>query len=118
MDHFTPLSAAVGGALIGLSAGLMWLMNGRLAGVSGGFGGLVPAYPNDSLWRLLFLLGLPTGGALIFWLWPAVAPASLTFDAPLAVLVGAGVLVGVGTRLGGGCTSGHGVCGLARLQAR
>jgi len=118
MDHFTPFSAAIGGALIGLSAGMLWVMNGRIAGVSGVFGGLVPSHPHDSLWRLLFLLGLPTGGALIFWLWPTFAPTPLTFDTPLGLLVAAGILVGVGTRLGGGCTSGHGVCGLARLQFR
>ncbi|MFO1183907.1 MAG: YeeE/YedE family protein [Bauldia sp.] len=117
MDHFSPLAALVGGALIGVSAALLWRLSGRIAGVSGVFGGIVPTNADDTLWRVLFLAGLPAGAALGFWLFGDRLPLP-SFDTPLAVLVPAGLLVGIGTRLGGGCTSGHGVCGLARLSPR
>lgn len=117
MNGFSPLSATLGGALIGIAAALLWRLSGRIAGVSGVFGGLAPFNGADALWRLMFLLGLPVGAGLAYWLAPGVLPP-LRFDTPLAVLLPAGLLVGIGTRLGGGCTSGHGVCGLARLSPR
>lgn len=115
--NFTPFSALIGGALIGLSAALLWLVLGRIAGVSGLLrGALLGEEGSGRLWRILFLLGLPlgAGGAWAFgWVAPPSAPPT---DLGLAGL--AGVLVGLGTRIGSGCTSGHGVCGLARLSPR
>lgn len=115
MANFTPLSALAGGALIGLAAVLLMLFHGRIAGISGILGGLVPPRAGDMGWRLAFLAGLIGGAALMAWaggMVPTVPPRSL------AVVAIAGLLVGVGTQLGGGCTSGHGVCGLARLSPR
>ena len=122
MDNFTPLEAMIGGALIGLSAGVLWLANGRIAGISGILGGLLPFKLADAGWRLAFLIALPIGAWVGFHYARQIfseIPTDLpSIDlAPLA-LAGAGVLVGIGTRLGGGCTSGHGVCGLARFSAR
>lgn len=115
MANFTPFSALAGGALIGLAAVLLMLFHGRIAGISGILGGLVPPRAGDMAWRITFLAGLVAGAALMAWaggLVPSVPPRSL------AVVTIAGLLVGVGTQLGGGCTSGHGVCGLARLSPR
>lgn len=116
MQHFTPLSALVGGLLIGLGAVVLMLFLGRIAGVSGVVGGLLGFDRQESGWRLAFVAGLiaaPLGVGLARGQLPVI-----TVDAsPLLVLAG-GVLVGFGTRLGSGCTSGHGVCGLARLSAR
>ncbi|MGD9740487.1 MAG: YeeE/YedE family protein [Bauldia sp.] len=122
MTDFTPLSAAAGGALIGLAAGLLWLLNGRTAGISGLFGGLFPLRPHNSGWRIAFLVGLPVGAIL----GTAIAPqlfAEVSGAAPVVGLapiaaIGAGLLVGIGTKVGGGCTSGHGICGLARFSTR
>ena len=109
----------LGGALIGLSASLLLLANGRVAGISGVVGSLLAPVPGDIAWRLLFFGGLLTGGLLLVWL----RPVSFAAPAPLSVrgaglLVAAGLLVGFGSQLGNGCTSGHGVCGLARLSRR
>ena len=115
MDNFTPVSAAVGGALIGLSTAILWLANGRIAGISGVLGGLLRPQAGDAAWRLAFLAGLvaaPLAYALIHG-----AP-EVTVGAGPVTLVVAGLLTGFGTRLGSGCTSGHGVCGLARLSRR
>ena len=117
---FTPASALIGGALIGLASAMYLLLSGRIAGITG-----ILASPLQALWqrrslapqrvRLLFLLGL----VLAPWAWSLVAPLpAATLSASPAVLVAAGLLVGVGTRLANGCTSGHGVCGLARLSVR
>jgi uncharacterized protein len=122
METFTPLSATIGGLLIGLSATLLWLVNGRTAGISNIAGGMYPVRQGDVLWRVLFLIGLPVGG----WIGYAVGPVLLSeipatvpvIDLPVLWLVGAGLLVGVGTRVGRGCTSGHGVCGLSRFSVR
>ncbi len=122
MTAFTPLSATIGGVLIGVSAGLLWLTNGRTAGVSGIFGGVMPLRRGDSDWRVAFLIALPIGAILGAWVGPLLleeisdAPPQFTLG-PLAAVV-AGVLVGAGTRIGGGCTSGHGICGLARFSVR
>lgn len=114
MEHFTPVASAIGGALIGLSSALLWVMNGRIAGISGIIGGLI-AWPADYAWRIAFLAGLVTGPSIAVAInfWPSVAVGAGT-----GTLAIAGLLVGVGTRLGGGCTSGHGVCGIARLSRR
>lgn len=113
---FTPWSALLGGALLGMSAALFLLFTGRIAGISGVIGGLLKPTPGDFTWRITFLAGLIAGGVAA-GLW---APAQVTWDAPrsLPVLVVAGLLVGIGTRLGSGCTSGHGVCGVSRLSRR
>ena len=112
---FTPWAALSGGLLIGLAAGLFVLLNGRIAGISGIIGGLLRPLRGDVGWRIAFVAGL-IGAPLLYAL---VAPLPLLrIDAGGGTLVAAGVLVGVGTRYGAGCTSGHGVCGLARLSLR
>lgn len=115
MHDFTPWSALAGGVLIGLSASLLLLLIGRVAGISGVLFGLLVRTPGDVAWRALFLLGLLLSGLVAAWF----LPASLG-DSPrgLWALAIAGGLVGFGTRLGGGCTSGHGVCGISRLSGR
>jgi uncharacterized membrane protein YedE/YeeE len=110
------LAALAGGALIGLAATLLLLVNGRIAGVSGIAGGLLPPARGDALWRAAFVAGLVAGPLVL-----AALAGRTGIGAPAAslpTLVVAGLLVGVGTTLGGGCTSGHGVCGLARLAPR
>lgn len=115
MTNFTPWSALFGGALIGISASALLLLNGRVAGISGILGGLVRPRAEETSWRALFVAGLLVGGVALLLFRPAsfgVAPVSL----PLAIV--AGVFVGFGTRLGSGCTSGHGVCGISRFSGR
>ncbi|MCY0999904.1 YeeE/YedE family protein [Myxococcus sp. MISCRS1] len=109
----------LGGALIGLSASLLLWANGRVAGISGVVGSLLAPVRGDVAWRVLFFLGLLSGGLLLVWLRPETFPASASLGAHgTLVLVGAGLLVGLGSRLGNGCTSGHGVCGLSRGSQR
>ena len=106
----------IGGALIGLSACLFLLLNGRIAGVSGILGGLVASRVDaDWYWRLAFILGLVAGAGVYGFF---IGPLPLEIAANVPTLVFAGLLVGIGTRLGSGCTSGHGVCGLARRSPR
>lgn len=125
MDSFTPVPAAIGGLLIGLSAAILWLGNGRIAGISGIFGRLLPP-AGDAVWRLVFLVALVGGTFLAAYLLPQLGnqPASLVAapdwfagGTPIWIAI-AGVLTGFGTKIGNGCTSGHGVCGLARLSKR
>ena len=112
---FDPRGALAGGALIGLAAAALALLLGRIAGISGIVGGLLPPRRGDIAWRTLFVTGL----ALTPWLYARWAPRSgPTIEATDGVLVLAGLLVGFGTRLGSGCTSGHGVCGVARGSVR
>ena len=119
MAHFTPLSALLGGLLIGASALLLLGLNGRIAGISNIAGQLLTLprqAGGERRWRLLFLLGV-VGGALLYTAFaPVTPPVRPHFPAWLLAL--AGLLVGFGSSLGGGCTSGHGVCGLARLSLR
>jgi uncharacterized membrane protein YedE/YeeE len=130
MENFSPVSAAIGGTLIGLAAAVLWLGNGRIAGISGIFGQLLPP-ARTVAWRLAFLVALVLGALLASWLVPGLgvggpggAPAQLAAPPagssvpPVLWLAIAGLLTGFGTRLGNGCTSGHGVCGLARLSRR
>ncbi len=113
--HFTPLASFGGGLLIGLGAAVLLLANGRVAGVSGIAGGLLRPARGDIGWRLAFLLGLLA--APLGWLaLQAMPPAQI--DHTPALLAVSGLLVGLGTRFGSGCTSGHGVCGIARLSPR
>lgn len=116
MENFTPISALIGGCLIGLSAVFLLWLNGRIAGVSGIFHGLFPPHKNDSLWRVLFLIGLIIG-SFIYYILPQIHFIPRT-NYPFYLLVLAGFLVGIGTRLSGGCTSGHGLCGIARMSPR
>lgn len=116
MHDFTPLPALAGGAMIGLAASLFLLAHGRVAGVSGLFGGLLRRSADGPGIRLGFVGGLLAGGLLLRLVYPAVFAS--TWSAPLSVALGAGVVVGFGTQLGNGCTSGHGVCGLSRLSLR
>ena len=110
------LLAVAGGALIGLAASVMLVSVGRIAGISGIVGGLLKPAAGDVAWRAIFFGGLLAGGVLVAAVAPSVirAPTSRSL---WAVAV-AGLLVGVGTRMGNGCTSGHGVCGLARFSTR
>ena len=114
--NFTPVSAAVGGALIGLSAALLMLLLGRIAGISGIFSGVLLTSWRNQPWRVAFMAGL-IGAPLLTALagYPLAAPALADGWGVVGL---AGLLVGLGTRLGGGCTSGHGVCGIARLSVR
>lgn len=114
-DHFTPWSALSGGALIGAASAMMILGVGRIAGISGIVGGLMPPRTNDALWRIAFIAGLICAPAALSLWRPPIPP---TFSTSWGVLALAGALVGFGSRLGSGCTSGHGVCGLSRLSPR
>jgi uncharacterized protein len=116
VDDFTPVSGLVGGLLIGLAVTLMMLLNGRIAGISGIVGGLVNPKADDAGWRLAFVVGLLLGALAYIMAVGGQAPVEVLAPPP-AILIG-GLLVGFGTRLGSGCTSGHGLCGLARLSRR
>jgi uncharacterized membrane protein YedE/YeeE len=130
MENFAPLPALAGGLLIGLASALLWIGNGRIAGISGIFGQLLPPVP-DWAWRAVFLAALVTGALATSWLIPglgvggpggapaqlATPPESIPVSTPVWVAIG-GFLIGLGTRIGNGCTSGHGICGLARLSPR
>ena len=113
--HFTPWTALAGGLLIGLAAAIFVLFNGRIAGISGILGGLLRPVHGDTGWRIAFLAGL-VGAPVLYGL--VAALPEVTVDAGTGILVAAGLLVGVGTRYGSGCTSGHGVCGIARMSPR
>jgi uncharacterized membrane protein YedE/YeeE len=116
MHNFTPFSGLIGGALIGLAATMLMILTGRLAGVSGILGGLLLARPADAPWRIAFIAGMVAAPLLA-----ALAGAPLprpAMTSSLVLLSAGGLLVGFGSRMGNGCTSGHGVCGFARLSAR
>ncbi|TWO68024.1 YeeE/YedE family protein [Caenimonas sedimenti] len=114
-NAFTPWSSLAGGALIGIAAAMLALLNGRIAGISGVLGGLLTPVRGDIGWRVAFVAGLLVA-PLLYLLLAEVPRAQI--DAGYVALVLAGLLVGVGTRYGSGCTSGHGVCGLSRLSPR
>jgi len=116
MANFTPVSAAIGGGLIGLSAVLLMLLTGRIAGISGIFGGLLDFRSEDKDWRIAFIAGLTLAPLIAGWMGYGMPPPEL--PASWTVIIAAGLLVGFGARLGGGCTSGHGICGVARLSVR
>ena len=116
MVPFDPISALIGGALVGAAATLLMWLNGRVAGISGILGDFLDVSRGERGWRTAFLFGLiaaPFAAAAVGF--PVIRP-----DMPKSwiVVVAAGALVGVGTRIAGGCTSGHGICGLARLSPR
>ena len=116
MAPFDPLLALLGGALIGVASVLLMMLTGRIAGISGILGGLLAPGAKDKAWRIAFVVGL-IAAPLIF---AAMGRSLAVPDMPASWLVvaAAGLLVGFGTRLGSGCTSGHGVCGIARLSPR
>lgn len=116
MQNFTPVSALIGGAFIGIAASIMLLFSGRIAGISGMVGGSFMADTKDRSQRLLFVLGLVLPGFALYLIRPSMFPPANTVSIVPALI--AGLLVGFGTRLGNGCTSGHGVCGLSRLSWR
>lgn len=116
MEDFTPVSGLVGGLLIGLAVTLLLLLNGRLAGISGIVGGLLAPAGRETGWRAAFVIGL-LAGVLVYVV--ATGDGSLvSVGASLPTVVAGGLLVGFGTRLGSGCTSGHGLCGVARFSRR
>lgn len=108
--------ALLGGAMIGLAAVLLFILSGKIAGISGIAGGIFSPGSGGKLWRLAFVVGLICGGLLT----PLVfgKPVEVNMQSPWWMTLAAGLLVGFGTRLGNGCTSGHGVCGLARFSPR
>ena len=116
MSEFTPVSAMIGGLLIGGSAALFLILTGRVAGISGIVGGLLRPTRSDFGWRLAFLAGLLLAPLIYTAAGGAVPRVEINASASLLAL--AGLLVGVGTRLGAGCTSGHGVCGIGRGSPR
>jgi hypothetical protein len=121
MHNITPLSGLFGGALIGLAATMLMMLTGRLAGVSGILGGLLQAKPADASWadfswRIAFIAGL-IAAPLVAALAGAPLPRP-AMTSSLVLAVAGGLLVGFGSRMGSGCTSGHGVCGFARLSSR
>lgn len=116
LTHFTPVSAALGGILIGLAAVGLMAATGRIAGISGILGGLFSKPDGASVWRLAFLIGLMLASLATWRLMPSAFEPREGFPLPLLLI--AGLLVGYGTSLGSGCTSGHGVCGLSRLSVR
>ncbi len=113
--EFTPWQSLAGGLLIGLAAALFIVLNGRIAGISGVIGGLLRPASGDLAWRIAFVSGLGLA-PLVYRLWWPLPAAQNVAGYPL--LIAAGLLVGIGTRYGAGCTSGHGVCGLARGSPR
>ncbi len=123
MENFTPLTASIGGILIGLAATILLLTQGRIAGISGILGGLLRQSANDRPWRILFLLGLVIGASSYAFFGGDVSginmnPYQLSNNLHLGALIVGGLLVGYGTQTGSGCTSGHGVCGLGRFSTR
>ncbi len=117
LEPLSPLVAIAGGLLIGTAAALLLLANGRIAGVSGMLVTATGIDKGGTPWAqaAAFIIGLPLGAALVAMV---IRRPELVIEASPAALVVAGLLVGFGTRLGNGCTSGHGVCGIARLSTR
>lgn len=111
-----PWESLAGGILLGISATVLLLLNGKIAGISGIMTGLLTPKSSDFAWRLLFALGM-VGGGVLATIWFAVEIPS-EFGLSAWWLAAAGLLVGIGTRLGNGCTSGHGICGIGRLSKR
>jgi len=130
MEYFTPATSLIGGMMIGLASAILWVGNGRIAGISGVFGQLLPpprlpakSITNPVSWRIIFLISMVIGGFVASILIPGIGvggpggqPVQM-IGTPLWIAT-AGLLVGLGTKIGNGCTSGHGVCGLARFSFR
>lgn len=116
MAEFDPISSLAGGVLIGIAAGVLWVFNGRLAGISGIFGDALGFRLPEIGWRWMFVAGLIAGGVAMYAVEPGYFPRGVQGALPVAIV--GGLLVGIGTRMGSGCTSGHGVCGIARVSPR
>lgn len=116
MEHFTPLAGLIGGLFIGVAASLFVLLNGRIAGISGVLGGIFAGAAAEWPWRILFVAGIVAGPLAVAQF--ATGYPAIEVHTPLPILIVSGLLVGFGTRLGSGCTSGHGICGLARGSRR
>ena len=116
-QNFTPYASLIGGVMIGLAALLLMLTHGRVMGVSGILGGIVmPSDKSDIRWRVLFVIGMLAGPFAVIHLLDR--PVDIMPAASGMILPVAGFIVGLGTAIGSGCTSGHGICGLARLSPR
>ncbi len=116
--HFTPWASLSGGIVLGIASALFILINGRILGISGILGGLLPPKLGDTSWRIAFLLGLFAAPTVFHAVVPAETIIAPRIEAAGWMVVVAGLLVGIGTRYASGCTSGHGVCGLSRLSPR
>lgn len=116
MGFEIPWESLFGGVLLGISATLLLLMNGKIAGISGVLTGLLTPKSKDYSWRLLFFVGMISGGMLGTMWFNAYIPTE--FAASTGMVALAGLLVGIGTKIGNGCTSGHGICGIGRLSVR
>ena len=117
-NHFTPWASLIGGLLLGVASAAFILINGRILGISGILGGLLPPKVGDISWRVAFLLGMLAAPTVFMALVPAGFASEPRIDAGFWTVIAAGLLVGIGTRYASGCTSGHGVCGLSRLSPR
>ena len=116
MENFTPVLSLIGGLMIGIAATLLLWTTGRIAGISGIYGGLLSWDVSNFNWRLAFIFGLFVGPFVVSEFGAGISPINI--DAGIPMLIIAGLLVGVGTRMGSGCTSGHGVCGIGRFSIR
>ena len=116
--HFTPFASLTGGIILGVASAIFILINGRILGISGILGGLLPPKAGDTTWRIAFMLGLFAAPTVFHAVVPAQFITAPRIDATDWMVVAAGFLVGIGTRYASGCTSGHGVCGLSRLSPR
>ena len=117
-NHFTPWASLIGGLLLGVASAVFILINGRILGISGILGGLLPPKVGDIGWRVAFLLGMLAAPTVFMTPAPAGLASEPRIDAGFWTVITAGLLVGIGTRYASGCTSGHGVCGLSRLSPR
>ncbi|MCX8791894.1 YeeE/YedE family protein [Vibrio parahaemolyticus] len=116
MLNVVPWESLFGGILLGISATILLLVNGKIAGISGIMNGIMSPKKGDYSWRLLFAVGMIAGGLISVLMLGVAAPS--TANLSLGMVIAAGLLVGIGTRLGNGCTSGHGICGMGRLSKR
>ncbi|EGR1172010.1 YeeE/YedE family protein [Vibrio parahaemolyticus] len=116
MLNVIPWESLFGGILLGISATILLLVNGKIAGISGIMNGIMSPKKGDYSWRLLFAVGMIAGGLISVLMLGVAAPS--TANLSLGMVISAGLLVGIGTRLGNGCTSGHGICGMGRLSKR
>lgn len=116
MLNVIPWESLFGGILLGISATILLLVNGKIAGISGIMNGIILPKKGDYSWRLLFAVGMIAGGLISVLMLGVAVPS--TANLSLGMVIAAGLLVGIGTRLGNGCTSGHGICGMGRLSKR
>ncbi|EJI6682354.1 TPA: YeeE/YedE family protein [Vibrio parahaemolyticus] len=116
MLNVIPWESLFGGILLGISATILLLVNGKIAGISGIMNSIMSPKKGDYSWRLLFAVGMIAGGLISVLMLGVAVPS--TANLSLGMVIAAGLLVGIGTRLGNGCTSGHGICGMGRLSKR